>query len=87
MIIMYTCKVCATRSVRKISKHSYQRGGVVVKWACCNNMHLITSISSCPSTGCRLPPPPQVAIKEILPLTVVTVTVVVVAVVVVVASI
>ena len=61
LIIMYTCKVCATRSVRKISKHSYQRGVVVVKWACCNNMHLITSISSCPSTGRRLPPPPQVA--------------------------
>lgn len=41
LIIMYTCKVCETRSARKISKHSYQRGVVVVKCACCNNMHLI----------------------------------------------
>jgi len=41
LIIMYTCKVCETRSARKISKHSYQRGVVVVKCGCCNNMHLI----------------------------------------------
>jgi len=41
LIILYTCNVCETRSARKISKHSYQKGVVVVKCACCNNMHLI----------------------------------------------
>jgi protein import protein ZIM17 len=41
MILMFTCKVCNTRSARKISKHSYEKGVVVVRCACCSNLHLI----------------------------------------------
>jgi hypothetical protein len=40
-VIMYTCKVCNVRSAKKITKHSYHKGVVVVRCAGCNNMHLI----------------------------------------------
>lgn len=41
MILMYTCKVCDTRSARKISKQSYEKGVVVVRCAGCSSLHLI----------------------------------------------
>lgn len=40
-VMMYTCKVCNLRSAKKITKHSYHKGVVVVRCAGCNNMHLI----------------------------------------------
>lgn len=40
-VIMYTCKVCNTRSARQISKKSYHEGVVVVLCSHCKSMHLI----------------------------------------------
>lgn len=41
MVMMYTCKICDTRSAKKISKGSYEKGVVVVRCAQCSSMHLI----------------------------------------------
>jgi hypothetical protein len=41
LILMFTCRVCETRSAKKISKHSYEKGVVVCRCAGCNNLHLI----------------------------------------------
>ncbi|CBK20169.2 Zim17 [Blastocystis hominis] len=41
MIIVFTCKVCNTRSARKMSKEAYNHGVVLIRCPGCNNLHLI----------------------------------------------
>ena len=41
MCIVFTCKVCNTRSSKLFSKKSYEKGVVIIKCPGCDNNHLI----------------------------------------------
>ncbi|PWA66045.1 Mitochondrial import protein TIM15 [Artemisia annua] len=41
LAMMFTCKVCDRRSVKTISRESYDKGVVVARCGGCNNYHLI----------------------------------------------
>lgn len=41
MAIVYTCKVCNTRSAQTFSKVSYEREVVIARCPGCNNLHLV----------------------------------------------
>jgi hypothetical protein len=42
MLVLYTCRVCDTRSARQISKQGYHKGSVVVRCPGCKNLHLLS---------------------------------------------
>eukprot|EP00557_Chaetoceros_sp_GSL56_P000460 CAMPEP_0176487532 /NCGR_PEP_ID=MMETSP0200_2-20121128/6192_1 /TAXON_ID=947934 /ORGANISM="Chaetoceros sp., Strain GSL56" /LENGTH=225 /DNA_ID=CAMNT_0017884387 /DNA_START=107 /DNA_END=784 /DNA_ORIENTATION=- len=41
LAIVFTCKVCDTRSVKKFTERAYNHGVVLVRCPKCNNLHLI----------------------------------------------
>ncbi|XWS56422.1 hypothetical protein CRYUN_Cryun09bG0084000 [Craigia yunnanensis] len=41
LAMIFTCKVCETRSVKTVCRESYEKGVVVARCGGCNNLHLI----------------------------------------------
>ncbi|KAL2324822.1 hypothetical protein Fmac_023880 [Flemingia macrophylla] len=41
LAMIFTCKVCETRSIKTVCRESYEKGVVVARCAGCNNLHLI----------------------------------------------
>ncbi|XXG58907.1 hypothetical protein AAC387_Pa04g1094 [Persea americana] len=41
LAMVFTCKVCETRSVKTVCRESYEKGVVVVRCGGCSNLHLI----------------------------------------------
>jgi protein import protein ZIM17 len=41
LAMIFTCKVCDTRSMKMASKESYENGVVVARCGGCNNLHLM----------------------------------------------
>lgn len=41
LAMIFTCKVCETRSVKTACRESYEKGVVVARCGGCNNLHLI----------------------------------------------
>lgn len=41
LAMVYTCRVCETRSVKTMNRESYEKGIVIVRCSGCNNLHLI----------------------------------------------
>lgn len=42
LAMIFTCKVCETRSVKTVCRESYEKGVVVARCGGCNNLHLIS---------------------------------------------
>lgn len=41
LAMIFTCKVCETRSIKTVCRESYEKGVVVARCRGCNNLHLI----------------------------------------------
>jgi len=41
LAMVFTCKVCETRSVKTLCRESYEKGVVIARCGGCNNLHLI----------------------------------------------
>lgn len=41
LAMIFTCKVCETRSIKTLCRESYEKGVVVARCGGCNNLHLI----------------------------------------------
>lgn len=41
LAMIFTCRVCETRSVKTVCRESYEKGVVVVRCGGCNNLHLM----------------------------------------------
>ncbi|XP_043704919.1 DNL-type zinc finger protein [Telopea speciosissima] len=41
LAMIFTCKVCETRSVKTVCRESYEKGVVLARCGGCNNLHLI----------------------------------------------
>ncbi|XP_021897713.1 uncharacterized protein LOC110814539 isoform X2 [Carica papaya] len=41
LLMVFTCKVCDTRSIKSACRESYEKGVVVARCPGCNNLHLI----------------------------------------------
>lgn len=41
LAMIFTCKVCETRSVKTLCRESYEKGVVLARCGGCNNLHLI----------------------------------------------
>ncbi|KAG5541008.1 hypothetical protein RHGRI_021033 [Rhododendron griersonianum] len=42
LAMVFTCKVCETRSIKTVCRESYEKGVVVARCGGCNNVHLIS---------------------------------------------
>lgn len=41
LAMIFTCRVCETRSIKTVCRESYEKGVVVARCSGCNNLHLI----------------------------------------------
>ncbi|CAL5209197.1 unnamed protein product [Lathyrus oleraceus] len=41
LAMIFTCKVCETRSIKTVCRESYEKGVVVARCGGCNNLHLL----------------------------------------------
>ena len=42
MVAMYTCRVCETRSARRVSRAAYERGSVLLRCPGCRGLHVLS---------------------------------------------
>ena len=41
VVVMYTCRVCETRSARRVSRAAYERGSVLLRCPGCRGLHVL----------------------------------------------